>query len=50
MATHGQGEETVDVFFHFNLLHIEGFIVSSLLLLSFSADKYPIAKLLKAHR
>lgn len=50
MATHGQGKETVNVFLCFNLLHIEGFILSSLLLLFFSAERYPMAKLLKAHR
>jgi len=48
--THGQGEETADVFYLFNLLHTEGFIMSFLLLLSFSADRHPTTKLLKAHR
>lgn len=38
MAKHGQGKERVNVFLCFNLLHIEGFILSSLLLLFFSAE------------
>lgn len=50
MATHSQGEETVEVFFCFTLLSIEGFIMSFLFLLSFFADRYPTAKFLKAHR
>lgn len=40
MATFGEGEETADAFFHFHLLLIEGFIMSSFFLLLFSANKW----------